>query len=276
MRKLFAKCLIAAVCVVLLAGTVAAQTQTVYNSIPKPLPGNVASEGPEAYGFAELGDGFTLTTTTGTLGQVTVIMSSWACQTGNVTAGCVTANGATFSQPITVNLYSYDGSLATILGTITQTFNIPYRPSSTPSKCNGDAQMWYSSKDKICYHGLAVPITVNFSNQHLAVPANGELIVTVAFNTNTAGPSPIGTPGPYDSLNISTDGNGPSGLSGGVGNLLDTNGIFVNYITSATACPDNTVTGRVALDTPCWTGFHPQIQVQANTNTNGHSKGNGP
>jgi hypothetical protein len=40
--------------------TASAQTQTGYNSIPKPLPGNVASEGPEAYAFRELGDGFTL------------------------------------------------------------------------------------------------------------------------------------------------------------------------------------------------------------------------
>jgi hypothetical protein len=35
----------------------AAGPQTVYNSIPKSLPGNVGSEGPEAYAFSELGDG---------------------------------------------------------------------------------------------------------------------------------------------------------------------------------------------------------------------------
>src|SRR5437763_1963845 len=42
------------------AVTAAAQTQVVYNSIPKPLPGNVGSEGPEAYAFTEIGDGLGL------------------------------------------------------------------------------------------------------------------------------------------------------------------------------------------------------------------------
>jgi uncharacterized membrane protein len=86
--------------VLLLTATLAlSQTQTVYNSIPKPLPANVASEGPEAYAFSELGDGLALTANTGTLGQVTVIMSSWACQSGNWYSGnCVTTPGATFSQ----------------------------------------------------------------------------------------------------------------------------------------------------------------------------------
>src|SRR5579872_3790465 len=83
------------------------QTTVVYNSIPKPLPGNVASEGPEAYAFAELGDGLGLAGAAGgTLSQVTVVLSSWGCQTGNWYSGtCTTAPGATFSQPITVKVY---------------------------------------------------------------------------------------------------------------------------------------------------------------------------
>ena len=31
--------------------------EVIFESIPSPLPGNVDSEGPEAYGFRELGDG---------------------------------------------------------------------------------------------------------------------------------------------------------------------------------------------------------------------------
>jgi hypothetical protein len=267
--------------------TASAQTATVYNSIPKPLPGNVASEGPEAYAFSELGDGFTLAGTGGTLGQVIVVMSSWACQTGNWFSGnCVTANGATFSQSITINIYGVTTGpvINGLLATITQTFNLPYRPSSTPALCGGDGQRWYDSKDKTCYHGLAVPISVNFSGQHIAIPINNQLIVTVAYNTTDFGPSPIGQTAcnstsagcPYDSLNISTDGSGSTGLNGGVGSVLDANGIFVNYTLPNTSCNGTAVIGSVALDTPCWTGYHPEIQVQANANATHHPKGNGP
>src|SRR3954463_5291150 len=95
---------------VLLAAAVspaAAQTQIIYNSIPKTVPGNVASEGPEAYAFAELGDGLGLNPGGGTFGQVSLVMSSWACQSGNwYSSNCVTAPGSPFAQPITISLYS--------------------------------------------------------------------------------------------------------------------------------------------------------------------------
>lgn len=214
-------------------------------------------------------------------------MSSWACQSGTWNSGnCVTTPGATFSQPITVNIYGVDVLAPTVLlAMTTQTFSIPYRPSSTPSLCGGDATRWYDKKDKICYHGIAVPISVSFANSHLAIPTNYKIIVTVAFNTTTAGPSPIGSSAtcflssggcPYDSLNISTDGTGPSGLTGGVGSVLDINGIFVNYRNASFACSPSQPTLVLADDTPCWTYNHPQIQVTANTNGTHHTKGNQP
>jgi hypothetical protein len=262
--------------------TAQAQTQTVYNSIPKPLPGNVASEGPEAYAFSELGDGFNLAGVLGgTLGQVTVVLSSWGCQTGHWYSGdCVTTAGATFNQPITINVYSVAAGLApgTLLATITQTFNILYRPSSTPALCGGDASRWYNSKDKTCYHGLAAPVAVNFSNSHLSLPK--QIIVTVAFNSTHYGFSPIGESAPcftssggcpYDSLNISTD------TAGGIfaGSPLDLDGIFVNYTLSNNSCTGAATTGVLALDTApgCWIGYHPEIQVVANQNSTPHKKG---
>ena len=264
--------------------TAKAQTQTVYNSIPKPLPPNVASEGPEAYAFSELGDGLNVVAEAGgaTLGQVTVVMSSWAYQSGNWTAGCVTGSGATFSQPITITVYNVSGNVGTwtpvsALATVTQTFNIPYRPSSDPVKC--DATAWFNKKDGNCYHGLAVPISVNLSGQHIAIPADNRIIVTVAYNTTHYGPVPVGESAacytsssgcPYDSLNISTDGNG-----GITGSVLDTNGIFVNYTSAGSSCSGSATPG-LRLDTGCWAGFHPEIQVQANTNATHHPKGNGP
>jgi len=81
----------------------------VYNSVPSPLPDNVASEGPEAYGFAQLGDGLNLVVSPGQkLNKVTVVLSSWACTSGNwYTAGtCATTPGATYTINVTLNIYS--------------------------------------------------------------------------------------------------------------------------------------------------------------------------
>lgn len=252
--------------------------RVVYNSIPSPLPDNVASEGPEAYGFSELGDGFTLAATRGTLTQVTVVLDSWACQNGAWYSGdCVTTPGTTFSQPITVNIYGvtqtngvWAPSSTTPLASITKTFDIPYRPTSTPAQCGSDNQVWYSSKDQKCYHGIAMPVTVDFSSSQLPIPAPANIIVTVAYNTTSYGPSPIGpsatcygTPAgcPYDSLNIATYGDG-----GLIGAVLDPNSIFVNYTIAANACnPSSTTTGVLALDAGCWTGYHPEITVRAVT-----------
>ncbi len=66
----------------------------VYNSIPYQLPGNVASI--DVWGRLDLGDGLNLAAPGGKIGQVTVVLSSWACQTGSWGGPtCTTAPGAT-------------------------------------------------------------------------------------------------------------------------------------------------------------------------------------
>ena len=289
-------CLFAVVIGLVATATATAETEIVYNSIPTPIPVNVyASGGPEAYGFAEMGDGLGLTVTSGTLAEVSVVLSSWACQSGGWVSGCTTRAHATFRQPITISVYSvtqeysavYEEVVPTpssLLGTITHTFDIPYRPTSTPGSCDGNVEEWYSSTDKACHRGISAEVSFDFSDQHLAIPANGQIIVAVGYNTTHYGPHPIGsapcltTSGgcPYDSLNIGTYGSGPAGLAGGVGSLLDTNGVFVDYTKSEFACSGNTVTGTLALDAPCWTGYHPLVKVQASTSLRRGPHGYGP
>ena len=271
-----------------IVATSKAQTVTVYNSIPNPLPPNVASEGPEAYAFSELGDGLNLAGPEGrTLDRVTVVLSSWGCQNGNwYTKGtCVTTAGATFAQPITVNVFSVvpgpTPAVGSLLATTTQTFEIPYRPSSNSVNCDGTA--WYDRKTETCYHGITVPITVDLSSLHVTLPS--QIIVGVAFNTTHYGPVPIGEAAPcystgagcpYDSLNISTDSNG--GFYQAIGSVLDVDGIFVNYTSPANSCSGTAVTGIFALDASpgCWTGYHPEIQISAHKNQNekGYHHGN--
>ena len=267
----------AAFVIATVAGT--AHGQPLYNSIPNPLPPSVASEGPEAYAFSEIGDGFTLAGPAGSmLGKITVIMDSWGCQTGRWnTADCVTTPGATFSQPLTINVYSVTGGPGTWaplakLASLTQTFDIPYRPSFDPVNCPlpgpdgpNDGE-WFSTVDNSCHHGIAAPIAIDFSGFQLTLPP--QIIVTVSYNTSTAGPSPIGTGAPcysssggcpYDSLNVSTDT--MTGTYNFIGAPLDPNSIFFNYISPANTCSGHGPTGVLALDLGCWAGYHPEIRV---------------
>jgi hypothetical protein len=244
--------------------TLSAQETTVYNSIPNPLPGNVKSEGLEADGLAELGDALSLTGPVGALHQVTVVLSSWACQSGGVYAGnCASNPGATFNQSVTMNIYAVGdpGTLTpgTPLATLTDTFSIPYRPTAaTPAQCNGDVTAWYNSKDQKCYHGIAAPITFNFTNQHIALPQ--QVIVTVAYNTTHYGPHPIGesaacfkTGCPYDSLNISTDTDSSDGNFVLVGGTLNTTGIVARNAGGFEIFPEAS-------------NLHPEIQISGNQN----------
>ncbi|HUQ34223.1 MAG TPA: hypothetical protein VM095_19025, partial [Pyrinomonadaceae bacterium] len=79
----------------------------IYNNIPSPLPGNLSSQPYEAQGTSEFGDRVKFSTGSGrSLITVVQTMSSWGCQSGHWTTGdCFTAPGATFSLPITLNIY---------------------------------------------------------------------------------------------------------------------------------------------------------------------------
>ena len=166
---------------------------------------------------------------------------------------------------------------SSLLGTVTKTFDIPYRPSSDPAKCGGDGTLWYSEKDKVCYHGLATPIEFDFTSQHIAVP--NRVIIGVAYNSSHYGPSPIGEAAPcytssggcpYDSLNVSTDGGGAR-----IGSVIDPNGIFINYYNPASYCQPHAYTGNnMQLDNTggCWAGFHPQISVSSTQRVRNRSK----
>jgi hypothetical protein len=288
----------------LLGGTapLSAGEAVIFNSIPSPLPANVASEGPEAYAFREMGDAIVFPAGTGgTLTRGTVVMSSWACTSGSwFTPGtCVTKKDAKFAQPITMNIYKVDDTnparpnAGALLGTVKQTFQIPYRPSSDTVHCPSGEQ-WYNPDDGLCYHGIAAPITFDFSKQKILLPS--QIVVGIAYNTTTAGPTPVGpsacsatTQGcPYDSLNISTDGSvffaaSPGATSGGsptAASVIDPNGIFFNYYVNTgchTATPgtleDDTLPANGEPTTEaCFTGYHPELIIRAKCGADGEPR----
>lgn len=270
---------VAMVLVLVLAAAGPAAAQTIYNNIPSPLTGNVPSLGLEAAAVAEFGDGLVFTAgAPQKLVSVKVIMSDWACTSGNwfnavgTPNPCVTAPaGATFSQPIALNIYAVNpGSPPTpgaLLATKMTTFNVPYRPSSDAVHCGAGAETWYSAQDNQCYFGFAFPITFDFSADGVVLP--NQVIVTASYNTTHYGPNPVG-PGaacfstiqgcPYDSLNIGAAGSVPS-----TGKSLDPNGVFITYAFSNLGCVTPNPTGILFDDTApgCWTVNHPLFQIVA-------------
>lgn len=163
----------------------------IYDSIPAPLPPNVPSLGYQATQTSEFGDLIQFGGTNRTLKQVTLAMSDWALASDYPSFPGST--GPTWNHPLTLNLYNVDNSgpnpaPGTLIATRTQTFAIPWRPPADPTCPGGTA--WRAS-DGNCYSGLAFTVTFDFTGT--SVP--NQIIYGVAFNTETWGYAPIGTPG---------------------------------------------------------------------------------
>jgi hypothetical protein len=206
------------------------------------------------------------------LNKVTVTMSSWACQSGGVYSGdCSSTPGSTFNMPITFNVYSVGNngqSVGSLLATRTQTFAIPYRPTSDPVHC--DSTAWYNGQG--CFHGVAANITFDFSSMHVLLP--NDVIYGVQYNTSGYGPHPYGystacaTAGncPYDSLNV--------GLSPqvNVGSQVFPGTAYQDSVTGGQYCDGGTGgTGAFRLDSPsnaCWAGYVPAVQFTASSSGN--------
>ncbi len=141
------------------------------------------------------------------LGTASVVMSSWACESGATGAGgnCLTTPGETFNHPITLNLYEVDATAPTGVGalitSVTQTVAVPFRPSATPACHTAPVPVpgGWQGPGGLCFNGFA--FTVDFDLAGVTVP--DEIIFSIAFNTSTYGNPPVdGTTGPYDSLNV--------------------------------------------------------------------------
>jgi hypothetical protein len=252
----------AAATLAMFAGPTAAVTPPAYNSIPTALPGNVHSVSFEATQTSEFGDYIALGGTERARANlpVTVVMSIWTCEAGGWTGtDCTTTPGDTFSQPLTLNMYTVDHSASvpaagTKFLTTTQTFNLPYRPSwdpSGPCAANGNLHPWHSAVDGGCWNGLAHEVT-------FTLPAGAdlpdELIWSISFNTRDYGPSPIGGPsGPYDSLNVGTQ-TFPDQPS--YGTDVKPNAVFQNSLWNL-QYGDGGATGTFRDDTAGWADLKP-------------------
>lgn len=249
-------------------GATQALGQVIYDSTVSPLPGNLPSVGAEAYAFNEFGDGVTFAGTSRNLLSVTVTLSSWGCQSGHWYSGdCVTTPGATFTVPITFNIYNAGNPVpGSQIATLTQTFSVPYRPSADSANCTDGR--WYDAASGTCFNGLAHNITFDFSSQNVLLP--NSVVYGIVYNTTSYGPSPIGTSAtcftdsggcPYDSLNIAL---APVVT---VGTKPFFNTVYQNSSIGAEYCDGGLGgTGTFRLDSPtaaCWAGYVPAAQFTA-------------
>lgn len=244
----------------------AAQGLTIYNTIENPLAGNYPSQPFAAQQVSEFGDRAAFSIAGTKAKTVTLTMSSWACQTGHWTSGCVTTPGATFTHPITINIYNVGpgNSVGSLIATRTETKTIPYRPSSDLTNC-GPTQ-WFDGAN--CFRGLAANVSFDFSSLNATLPS--QVIVGIAYNTSFYGYAPMGsqpctftTEGcPYDSLNVAL-------VDPAVTQTAGTNpapdDAYFNTSTPAWYCDGGTGGfGTFRLDAGCWTGFKPSLKITAN------------
>jgi hypothetical protein len=240
----------------------------IFDNTPSVLPSNLPSWGAEAYYFDEWGAGVTFAGTARKLGTATVIMSSWACETGNWTDGsCVTTPGHTYNVPIRFNIYNVgpSNSVGSVIATETHTFAIPYRPSADATHCTAsDAGKWFDGA--VCKNGLANKITFTFSGQTLP----NSVIFGIAYNTSTNGYTPEG-PGnhPEDSLNIATypgtDMNGGTEVAPVLGTWVP-NGLSVYGARSAADGGTGVFAGpvtTVSSDMGPFGSLMPAVQIKA-------------
>ena len=185
-----------------------------YNSINAPLEPSYPSLAYQARQTYEYGDYVVLTDGGYKANSVTVTMVTWAYRSGY--PGYGTDSG--WDHPFTLNLYNVvkgdetsPNKTGTLIGTVTETKTIPWRPEPDTTNCGAGATQW-RTPDGTCANGYAFNLTFDLSGQNFILPK--DVIVSVAFNTQTWGPNPTGEPGPYTSLNIGTGGTVTSGADG--------------------------------------------------------------
>jgi hypothetical protein len=150
-------------------------------------------------------------------------MSDWALYSDYSSDLRYSADSATWSHPITVNVYSShlgtNGAPDTLLATKTATITIPWRPAADPTCANGTA---WRATDTLCYNGIAFNAVFDMSSPSVVLP--NDVIVGIAYNTADYGAAPIHSAGPYNSLNVGT----PTGQTSSVGNDDSADNTFWN------------------------------------------------
>jgi MYXO-CTERM domain-containing protein len=181
-----------------LAGSATASVSTIYSNIPSTLSNSYPSVGFQATTTSELGSRINFAGTARQLSGVSITMVNWAryedYNAGGQSYGSGQWAGNGFTHSFTLNIYAAGtGSTpGALLYTTTESKFIAYRPTG-----------WATN-------GYAQNISFDLSAAGITVPES--IVWGLAYNTETRGYNPIGTAGPYNSLNM---GVGPTATTVG-------------------------------------------------------------
>jgi hypothetical protein len=263
-----------AVGVLAAAATAASAREVVYSNIVSPLPGNYASIGYEATSTAEYGGQVQLAGTGRKHAIVTVAMSTWACQEGNVSEStCLTPKPKKkFKWPLTLSVYKVGpgGAVGEKVMSTTHSFAMPYRPSaSAECAAKGSPGAWMEETTKECFHGKAFTLSFHIG---MKTPLPSPAIVSVAYSTSNYGASPTGgkeacNSNPsgcyYDSLNFAIVEPAESALTVGSD---PTESQYVNSNWAEMYCGKSESLNTFAASGVCpawYEGDQPAIKVEA-------------
>ncbi len=242
-----------AVCAVGAVAASAASAETVYDNIPTPLPGNFASVGLAATSTTEFGGEIELAGTARKQPTVTVVMSSWSCESGSWSEGnCETPKPAKhFRVPLTVRVYAAAELAEGPIAEVTKYVKMSYRPSESPANCS--AGRWWDAATSTCFHGYAFPVSIKL-NKLKKMPQKA--IVSFSYPHSS---------GPAESLNVATSEPEENTLSVGKDPVEEW---FANSSSPEMYCPGANDVGTFGPEegVGCQEGinFQPVISVSAN------------
>ncbi|KKS59749.1 MAG: hypothetical protein UV26_C0016G0004 [candidate division WWE3 bacterium GW2011_GWF2_42_42] len=230
MKKLFFSFVVTIAGILAFSGFTFAATVDVYDALPSVTPDTSYPSQPfQAQQTSEFGDSIQLVGTNRILDSVTVTMVTWARFSEYSSDANYSGNTASWTHPITLNVYStsldVNGIPDVLLATTTENITVPWRPVSDPTCIDTGYGAGFAWRDAggTCRNGLAFNATFDLSSLNVTLP--NDVIVSVAYNTQTYGDTPLGVGGPYNSLNVAV----PPGQPVSDGTDADTDAVFWNH-----------------------------------------------
>jgi MYXO-CTERM domain-containing protein len=214
---------------------------TIYSNIPATLAGNYPSQPFQAQQTFEFGDRINFGGADRLLQSATITMSSWALSPDASTS---------FDHPLTLNIYAAGSgnTPGALLGTVTQVQTILYRPA-----------VWNNPDTGNPYGGIACNVTFDLSGLNLTAPDS--IVWGIAYNTQTYGANPIGSDGPWNSLNVACNTAAGGGITAGSNDNLDD--VMWNTVTAGWYADGGAGGVGVFRQDTGWTGYTPMISFSA-------------
>lgn len=218
------------------AGTV------IYDRLNLPLPPSEPSQAFQATETTEFGDHVIFAGSARSLTKVTFVMVTWAYQ--SQFPSMIDPSG--WTHPFKLNLYNVvPGSpptIGTVIATVSQNLRVPWRPEPSPA-CSDNK---WQAGDGSCNNGMAFEMSFDLTALNITVP--NEIIYGLAYNTQSWGSPAIGTPGPYDSLNV-----GVGATAATIGTDVNDDAVFMKSTWAGNYCDLGVAgTGTFRFDGGCW------------------------